>query len=134
VTDAHKKVDITSYNQSGGITAHTVTVNMAPQPNVKHDVIETSQENGVHITKVRLTLTSGYAAGALRVLAEASSLLNFTVRPPMGGAMSNMREGISYADHPNLRGFEVGSPLNDTYIVTLRTGQPEAVTLDAQLL
>ena len=127
---AKKKTNVTSYNQSGGITAHTVTVNMAPQAAVKHEVIESTREGSEYVTKVLLTLTNAQAAKGLQVVAEASSLLDLALQPEAGGGMFNTLGPATNPALPNVMVYQINSPpTSDRYVATIRTDQPEAVGL-----
>jgi hypothetical protein len=117
-----------------GIAAGSIgSVNIsAPQPNLQTEVIENGIEDGESVVKVRLTLSDGYAAKGLRVEASGNSPVKLDLSPDGGGMMMNVFE---LEDGPTRKAIEMASPpMNNAYVMTVHTAQPDTLQLAARLL
>jgi parallel beta-helix repeat protein len=118
--------NVTSYNQSGGITAGTVNVS-APQPAVHGQVEFTSQPHeGKYHTRARIQLDAPYAAGGLQVVVEGSSISDLSVTPDQTAAMFGV---TTYDNKPSSAGVEMQPPLAPRYIADVITDQPDTLNI-----
>jgi hypothetical protein len=86
-----------SVNQQGGITAHTVNVNQAPQPNLRVDGASAPErlDSGGYRARFALRLENADAARNLYVAGLAPSVIGADLRPAAGGAMMNHASGTA---------------------------------------
>jgi hypothetical protein len=103
MADEDKKTTITSYNQSGGITAHTVNLNAAPEPTVNMQPLFSNQStNGEYHSRMALVVESPYPAGNLFIAVRAPSVRRIELRPQRTGMVMmghcGNRDGMSFAN------------------------------------
>jgi len=106
-TGRDKQVVVTSYNQSGGITAQTVNITAAPQPTVKAESIFANQSrNEEYHSRIALAVESPYPASNLFIAVHAPSIRRIELIPQRTGMVMmghcGNREGMSFANlhHP----------------------------------
>ncbi len=124
------KIEITSYNQSGGITAGTVNV-QAPQPQVHFgtEFLNRPTDEG-YLTQANLKVDAPHEATALRVEAWGSSILSVRVRPP-GASMVAVAEGTPCS--PTYCVEELFAPLVVQYKLMVLTRQPDDLRINVLL-
>ncbi len=101
--DAHSSTFVTSFNQSGGITAGTVNVNAAPEPQLHmREIFANKAEAGRYHSRVELTVESPYPPGNLYVAVHAPSIISMDLSPQRSGAVimghCGTREGFAFAN------------------------------------
>jgi len=101
--DGKNTIHITSHNQSGGVTAHTVNINAAPEPKVNADPIFLNQPHvGEYRHRIALTVESPYPPGNLFIAVHAPSIRSMDLRPQRSGLVMlghcGNREGMSFAN------------------------------------
>jgi len=110
------KVEVTSYNQSGGITAQNVTINnisKIPSPTLQGKVIYLNQPNeGKFRTRIELSLISPYPVGNLYIEVRAQTIEEMDCMPMRAGGwmegMSGKRDGYAFTNLQNAFGnYEV---------------------------
>jgi hypothetical protein len=115
--------NVTSTNQSGGITAHTV--NQAPPPELRQlsHKLDTSPD-GTFITSVLVEIVAPYPPASLSLEAHAPSVLDMQVMPQRTGiAMfgpTGKRDGLCFTSIHNPAG---------RYLITVRTSTREGVKI-----
>lgn len=109
-----ENVQVTSYNQSGGITAQNVVINnisSIPQPiiqvNLENSFVNRSH-NGKYISNIFFSLNSPYAIGNLYLEVRAKTIESMECSPRKGGAwiegMSGKRDGLIFTNLQNAFG------------------------------
>jgi hypothetical protein len=78
--DPPPEPQVTSWFQSGGITAGTVNVNQAPDPTITSSVLSRDEGQGPYLTTYIVEIDSAYPLSALTVLVTAPSLAELRVR------------------------------------------------------
>lgn len=101
--DAKGGTFVTSINQSGGITAGTVNVNTAPEPQLHmRELFANQLKSGRYHSRVELIVESPYPPGNLYVGVHAPSIVSMDLAPQRTGAvmMGNcgMRDGFAFAN------------------------------------
>lgn len=124
-----KKVSVTSHNQSGGITAHTVHVNAAPEPTLHTKALFANRlENGEYHTQLALRVDSPYPPSNLFIAVHAHTIRRIDLQPQRSGMVMmghcGNREGMSFA---NLQ-----QPFGVIHL-DIYTGAPEQPTVEWDL-
>jgi len=131
-------VNVTSYNQSGGVTAHTVNVTSVPEAKVTYQVIaENSPGRSVQptgpsamlpdnwselfVTQVEVALDAPFAPPVLRATIRSESLEGLSLGLTKSGMLASPQT------HLDSRGgwTEISSPTPGTYILNAFTRRPE---------
>lgn len=112
---------VTSYNQSGGITAGNVNINAAPEPTLRQtQLFANKPANGGYHTRYEFQVESPYPPGNLYVEVHAPSIRSAELNPQRAGMVfkghSGTRPGFAF---DNLQ-QPYGRILLDVY-----TGDPE---------
>lgn len=122
------KPHVTSYNQSGGITAGTVNIS-APQPAVHgHVDFVNRRQDDKYLSRIVIRLDAPYAASDLQVQVSGNSIENFDLRPNQAAAM------IASTDHgtsANQAVRTIHGPLAPEYLADVVTSQPDALDVAA---
>lgn len=86
---------VSSVNQSGGITAASVTVNQAPEPEIHYEEVFVNKPtpSGYH-TRVALKLVSPYPPGNLAVQVTSPSIVSAQLNPQRSGAVIKGHSGV----------------------------------------
>lgn len=88
----NKGVKITSINQSGGITAHTV--NQAPEPKLLEiDSGSEEMSDGSEKVWVMVRVDAPYTPGQMLIKAFCPSIVSLSVKPQRTGMMMNGHSG-----------------------------------------
>ncbi len=130
------EVNVTSYNQSGGITAHTVHV-YAPQPEVLPQVAFQNEpaddEVGVYVTRIAIEIRAHYVVDSLFVKAEAASIRRMHVSPYLAGNYNtgHTREEPD-EDEPGLVFTTITAP-KALHIANIVTGRQEDIAFTCEL-
>lgn len=120
----NSKVQVTSFNQSGGITAQNVTISNTPPPTlqVTKEVLLNQPQNGKYLTRVEFTLVTPYPIGNLYLEARAQTVEEIDCLPMRtGGWMtghSGKRDGFAFTNIPNAYG---------NYQLDVITSQPDKI-------
>lgn len=124
-----KSHTITSHNQSGGITAHTVNVG-APKAVVNGAVTKVN-EQGEHgfVTELRIDIEKSYAAKQLMVLAAGSSIDGISAMIPGAGMMA-LNE---YTNTDQAARIDVLAPLADQYFIRVLTKEHDDVKFNVEI-
>lgn len=117
--------NVTSYNQSGGITAHTVV--SAPQTQVRMHEEWRNRLNadGEYVTLIQLDLEDANASHSLYIRATAASLLRIVVDAP--GERGHSRDRPIDAE-PDVAFITISHP-GEHYPVLAFTAEPDIVEL-----
>ena len=92
-----------SQNQSGGITAGTVNINAAPEPELESSVVFENRPvaEGYH-TRAELVVDSPYPPANLRLIVHAPTILRIQLRPQRTGVAmyghSGLRPGLAFTN------------------------------------
>lgn len=127
---------VTSHGQSGGITAHQVTVS-APAPSVNGNVVKSSElsEDGRFLTEVAIQLEAQDAMSRLTVEVHGASILHFRMHPVnfAHNSQGTHVEGVQGSEGPpwTMVSRTWVPPLGRTYSVAVWTAQPEALDIRA---
>jgi len=120
-------VQVTSYNQSGGITANEVTINNMVKENIpelKMNLIHGNKKIDDYY-ETRAELYSEYPFSNLFFAAHAESIIELDISPMRAGIFmsghSGKREGSHFTNIPNFQG---------KYLVIIKTSQPEKIELE----
>ena len=117
------KVQVTSFNQSGGITAQNVTISNTPPPTlqVTKEVLLNEPQNGKYLTRVEFTIVTPYPIGNLYLEARAQTVEEIDCLPMRTGWMtghSGKRDGLAFTNIPNAYG---------NYQLDIITSQPDKI-------
>jgi hypothetical protein len=119
MTDVAKHIHVTSYGQSGGLTAGTV--NIGAQPEIRHEVLCVNARDGDrYACKVRLTLVGAHAGASLRVEAIDKSPIDLELAAENAAIVMTR----PFAEGPEHKVVEMAPPLAVSYIATIRAEQP----------
>jgi hypothetical protein len=121
--------NITSYNQQGGITAHTVN---APILGATVEPLAPTSEGSSVVYRVRMRITAGHEAFAMQVGAWGDLPLDMRVGPEGGGSI--MTTGEAEDPPPELAMVEIGGPLGGFYIAWITTDPEARVRFACKLL
>jgi hypothetical protein len=126
------RFEVTSYQQSGGITAGHVEIH-APQPAVRARALTEPVRSGDGFSSdVLITLEAPYAARELEMVVTADALTAVELYPyPHGGGMFNVRTADQ---RPSSYAIAVGAPLVSEYVATIITEAPAAPVVNIALL
>jgi hypothetical protein len=129
------KIDqsVTSHNQSGGVTAHTV--NMEPQKAVHGEVLRDNAPEGEEfVTEVLMRLDAAHTAHAFRVEVSGDHPLELDLSgaatPQNAGIMFNVME---FEQGPSRKAIQVGAPLQPAYRAIIRSSRPQAFQIGVGL-
>ena len=130
---AEETHNVTSHEQRGGITAHTV--NLGPQPGIKHEVLkENVREGNEYVNQLRLILGAGYGAKGLRIAVASEYPVRLDLHPGLTLQDAGMMMAKPLDDSPNRKVVELTPPLMNGYIATAHTAQASATTFEYELL
>lgn len=119
MTDDAKHIRVTSYHQSGGITADTVHI--GSQPEIRHEVLCVNVEDGdSYASQVRLTPVGADAGAGLRVEVVDDSPIDLELRAVNAPIVMQARE---FAEGPGHKVIEMAPPLAASYIATVRAAK-----------
>lgn len=122
--EKNPKVQVISFNQSGGITAQNVTISNAPPPTLQitKEVLLNQPQNGKYLTRVEFTLVTPYPIGNLYFEARAQTIEEVDCLPMRTGAWigghSGKRDGFAFTNIPNAFG---------NYQLDIITNQPDKI-------
>ena len=124
--DRAASVNITSHNQMGGITAHTV--NQAPEPELRPlEKNVTNNPDGTITTHILAEVVAPYPPSSLRVVAWASGIVALSVAP--------QRAGMHMAGHCGTRAdhafHTLMSPMG-RYMISVQTKEPTNPRIEYQ--
>ncbi len=136
MTDDDAKVNIdqsvTSYHQSGGITARNV--DLAPEPGVEAETLEENKPEGDEfLTRIRLVLQAAYAASGLRIDVSTDDPMRLDLHPGASLQDAGMMSVRTLADAPSHKVMELAPPLTNGYIASIYTSKPTAVRVAASV-
>jgi hypothetical protein len=141
--DDATQINVTSYNQSGGITAHTV-VNQRPEPKITRgrQLVRNQEVGGSsgssplsparppgYVTKWEVAVESDYALPQLTIVASAPSIQRVDLTPAGGGF-------AAVTEIPPENGEAGGGLANahGTLILCVQTAEPEdSIQLEARI-
>jgi hypothetical protein len=125
-----EQINVTSHHQSGGITAHTVTV-LAPQPGVSGHVEYANRLSGdAYETKIVIAVEAPYAAKGIEAIVEGTSIKELRFGPVGGGVAFNV---TTYDSKPEQIAIHIDAPLAAAYQAFIYTTQLEDPTFQVRL-
>jgi hypothetical protein len=120
-------------NPSGGTNVTGDVHITAPQPQVRPEQRFANQKQGdKYVTQALLHLDAPYAATKLQVEVRGSSIERVEMHPEPNGPMFNTSQSVDPG--PTYAVWEVGSPLRDTYVVTVHSSRPDALNMNVVLV
>ena len=119
------RINVTSIEQQGGITAGVVNIQPESEPTITLSDTQYRQTDSGHLHEAMLRIDSRYPIPELRIVARANSIQSFDVVPQRGGMHMSGHSGKREGYHFTTLQYASGN-----YRVKVVTSEPETVKID----